>query len=314
MLTSVIVPVHNTADYLEECIESILGQSVDVELILVDDASTDGSSLICSRYATNCPEKVSVITTSGVGVSEARNCGIRAAKGDYICFADSDDILINGALAHLVAILDSHTDCGIAVGQFTQSKNSAKKEVKIRVLTAVDAISDTLYQKTLTHPSAWAKLYRRDIFKDIELFVAGRRYEDLEIFPRLYMAAKMVAVTDMTVYYYRPNPASFINRWTPDRLDTLWATDRIGEWCANECPQLTAAARARRFSALYNIFNLAIANDNRKLATDVFAQIKALRRQAITDSNARLKNKIGALLTYAGEGVCTFVSKAFAAR
>ncbi len=309
MLTTVIVPVHNTADYLEECIESILGQSVDVELILVDDASTDDSGLICRRYAANHPEKVSIITTNGVGVSEARNCGIRAAKGEYLCFADSDDVIINGALAHLTAILDCHTECGIAVGQFTQSKKNINKATKTRILTAVDAISDTLYQKTLAHPSAWAKLYRRDIFKDCKLFVAGRRYEDLEIFPRLYMASKMVAVTDMTVYYYRPNPASFINCWTSDRLDTLWATERIGEWCANVCPELIKAATARRFSALYNIFNLAITNSNNELATDVFAKLKELRRQTIIDRNVRLKNKIGALITYAGQGICTFISK-----
>ena len=90
-LVSVIVPVYNVESYLEECIESIINQSYEnLDIILIDDGSTDNCGQICDKYA-ELDKRVTVIHKTNGGISSARNSGIEVAKGDYFCFVDSDD-------------------------------------------------------------------------------------------------------------------------------------------------------------------------------------------------------------------------------
>ena len=97
-LISFIVPVYNAADYISECVESILRQTVpDFEVLIVDDGSFDGSELICDEFAEK-DQRVRVIHTENCGVSHARNTGIENATGEYICFFDSDDYIALDAI------------------------------------------------------------------------------------------------------------------------------------------------------------------------------------------------------------------------
>jgi glycosyltransferase involved in cell wall biosynthesis len=313
---SVIVPIHNTAAYLSECVDSILAQNdaethVVVDAVLIDDASTDASPEICRGYAERYPDLVTLLHTEGVGVSEARNIGVRAASGDCVAFADSDDILLPGALKFLAVILSRHPECGVASGMYTQKRKFLRRGCSttcgcipthggdVRIHSAAEAIELTLYQRRIYHPSAWAKLYRREVFdSNMEWFVKGRRYEDLEVFPRLYKRAVNVAVSPRVVYYYRPNPVSFINTFTPARYDTLWATERILEYVKREFPSsattsLRRAALSRRFSALYNIYNI---TPDPAVRRTVRREIRALSPSILRDSRSRLKNRLAALL------------------
>ncbi len=327
MRISVIVPIHNTAAFLSECVDSILAQNdaevgVVVDAVLIDDASTDASPEICRGYAERYPDLVTLLHTEGVGVSEARNIGVRAATGDCVAFADSDDILLPGALKFLAEILSRHPECGIASGMYTQKRDFPKRGCfttcgcspkrggshrcgeDVRVHSAAEAIELTLYQRRIYHPSAWAKLFRREVFdSNMEWFVKGRRYEDLEAFPRLYKRAVNVAVSPRVVYYYRPNPVSFINTFTPARYDTLWATERILEYVEKDFSTsdsssfdfalLRRAALSRRFSALYNIYNI---TPDPAVRRTVRREISALSPSILRDSRSRLKNRLAALL------------------
>jgi glycosyltransferase involved in cell wall biosynthesis len=318
-------------------VDSILAQndaeaSVVVDAVLIDDASTDASPEICRGYAERYPDLVTLLHTEGVGVSEARNIGVRAASGDCVAFADSDDILLPGALKFLAEILSRHPECRIASGMYTQKRTSLRRGCfttcgcipkrgsshrcgeDVRVHSAAEAIELTLYQRRIYHPSAWAKLYRREVFdSNMEWFVKGRRYEDLEAFPRLYKRAVNVAVSPREVYYYRPNPVSFINTFTPARYDTLWATESILEYVKREFPSsattsssplssdsssfdfalLRRAALSRRFSALYNIYNI---TPDPTVRRAVRREIRALSPSILRDSRSRLKNRLAALL------------------
>ena len=92
-LISIIVPVYNVKDYLKKCVDSILKQSYNnIEVILVDDGSTDGSSIICDELKA-MDSRVLVIHKENGGLSDARNCGVKEAKGKYVCFVDSDDFV-----------------------------------------------------------------------------------------------------------------------------------------------------------------------------------------------------------------------------
>lgn len=107
-MVSVIVPIYNNEKYLPRCIESIIRQAYsDIEIILVDDGSTDSSGTICDKYAAK-DERISVIHTSNCGVSSARNKGLDAACGEYVYFVDSDDIISRNAIEILVALIGNY--------------------------------------------------------------------------------------------------------------------------------------------------------------------------------------------------------------
>lgn len=292
-VVSVIVPVYNAAAYLQQCIESILGQTgVALELILVDDGSTDGSTDICLRT-----ESARYVRTGGVGVSAARNAGLDVATGKWITFVDADDELLPGALTALLAAATPAVD--IVAGRFTRQPRLCHATEHPRaavVLSPEQAIEATLYQREGFHESACAKIYRRSIL-ELERFVAGRRYEDLEFTPRVYAAARAIAFIDAVVYYYRTNRGSFINTWSSARLDALWAADTIAAFVAARFPALTAAARSRAFSAYYNIYIEARRAGRADVAAQCLNFIRRHRRAIAADGKVRIKNKIGAFAT-----------------
>ena len=106
-VVSVIIPVYNVEKYLEECIDSVLAQTYqNIEIILVDDGSTDSSGLICDRYAEK-NTNISVIHQKNSGLSAARNSGLNKANGDYIYFLDSDDYISADAIEKLFSIAEN---------------------------------------------------------------------------------------------------------------------------------------------------------------------------------------------------------------
>lgn len=311
-MISVIIAVYNPGKYLKECIESILGQQgVDFEMILIDDASTDGSDTVCRYYADTCPDIVRYHRLQeNSGPSVARNKGIAMAKGEYIVFSDSDDCLMPGALAHLSDLIAS-TGASISIGGFFNGRIYRSSDVnnidpEIETVSGREALEATLYQKPHFHASACAKIYRTEVLRHC-LLLPGMHYEDLEWVSRLYPPQSRIAVSNRIVYFYRRNPDSFINSWSLSRLDALKATELILENVRALCPSCLDAARSRRFSACFNIFLEAAVRGEKDTAQYCFKEIKSLRRKIIGDPNVRLKNKIGAVLSYLGPGACTLI-------
>ncbi|MBD5216263.1 MAG: glycosyltransferase family 2 protein [Bacteroidales bacterium] len=298
---SIIIPVYNAAPFLRECIDSVLAQTYTAwELILVDDASTDGSADICRQYAAR-DERVRLISADRGEVSATRNKGIDAARGRYIMFVDADDALTPDALA----LLRAHAgQADVVVGQFVYSPENTLAAASrgadaVETVAPVEAIIRTLYQDPEFHNSPWAKLYARHIF-DGERFVKGRKYEDLESFLRFYLRANCIAVLKKKIYWYRESPGSFINSLSPARADALWAVDSLLSQAQALGPEVVKAARSRRFSAYCNIFGIAIKTGNVALAQRCFNVIKEERRAILTDPRVRLKNKLAAALSYLG--------------
>ena len=139
MKISVIVPVYNTQDYLRECVDSILNQSLsDIELILVDDGSTDFSTDIIFEYVERFPAKVKAICLDNGGQGRARNFGIDAAQGEFLSFIDSDDYLEKDALLHLYeAAVAENAD--VAVCDMEKRYDDGTREyVKAALQDAID--------------------------------------------------------------------------------------------------------------------------------------------------------------------------------
>lgn len=307
---TVIVPVYNAAQYLDECVGGILPQLwPGCKIILVDDGSTDGSETICRKMTADHPDQIETIRTENVGVSEARNIGIEHATTPLLAFCDADDTYNAGALGLMVDIIES-AQCDIVVGGFDNVPHDLSQYPKgERCIPASEALIDTLYQRHGCHESAWAKVYRRSLFDGDCRFVKGRRYEDLEILPRIYLKARMVAFTNVPVYFYRTNPASFINTWSDSRADAVYATESILGCVVVNCTEAIEAAQSRYFSAAYNIFVLAVRHHRRELANSCWHIIKQLRFKILTDPRTRVKNKAGAAISYLGKKTTALVTR-----
>lgn len=312
-MISIIVPVYNAEDFLEEAILSVFSQSYkDWELILVDDGSTDTSSIICDKAAMQS-NKVRVVHKTNGGLSSARNAGIRIASGCYFTFLDADDILPRNSLLLMEqAAHDSEADvvCG-RMSKFS-STEQLKKEVDIEeekvythvteVYSSEEAVEEILYQGKLDN-SAWAKLYSRKLWEN-NSFRENTWYEDLDVFYHIFEEANKIVSIDGLVYFYRQHSASYLHNFNLRRADVLTVTERLTAYMSKHNRRMLPAAKSRQLSASFNILGLIAANgmDNDKEASNIadrcWVKIKELRREVLRNPHVRLKNKIGIMVSY----------------
>ncbi len=205
---TVVVPVYNVEKYLQQCIDSILAQTYsDFELILVDDGSEDKCPEICNDYAMK-DERVCVLHKENGGQSEARNMGIDIAKGEYIAFIDSDDVVSPLYLDRLIdALQNSEADisgCGII--SFEDGNTFEFNDSDSSVYDLVEGRKICLDYYQLKWPmivGPIGKLYRKCLFENIR-FPKGKIYEDQGTIPRLwYLSKKVAVIRDGNYYGYR---------------------------------------------------------------------------------------------------------------
>jgi len=319
---SVVVPIYNAAEFLEECLDSLSRQSfTDFEVIIVDDGSTDNSAGICRKF-TYADSRFRLIKQENAGTSATRNTGIDAASGNWIVFVDADDILLPSALEILTETA-SATGANLVAGKFIESskcaddlaratKRPAKHISRHTQIFDAHTITELFLYQSLKNFSICGTLINARIFADGARFNVNTRYEDLAITPLLFERARHVALTNLKTYIYRQHQGSFIHNFTRTRFDVLDVTDNILEHIIYHSPNLIAAATDRRFSAHCNMLSLiyrhekTLQNENfgclppdivkiRKRCTDV---IKANRRAELLNPHVRLKNKLGALCSY----------------
>lgn len=303
---SVIIPVYNTAPYLEECIESVLCQSWDdFELILVDDGSTDGSIGIAERYCLN-DSRVTLIKSEHGGQGHARNIGLDHARGEYIAFIDSDDSV---AADYLKNLRD-----GVESGEYDFSMMEVswtRRKSHTMVRSREEAMRGLLYQKS-SYASVCGKLFKRELFER-ERFREGILYEDLDLMARVLLRVARVILIDDDSYRYRKHAESTLGHFTEHRLDVLKVTAGIISLVGREMPHLLKGAYDRHLSASFNMLVLlAKEGETKRKEYDVCWQtIKSLRRHSLLNTDVRIKNKFGVLLSYAGRKIFVAVASMF---
>lgn len=202
-LISVIVPAYNVEQYLEKCINSILNQTYrELEVILVDDGSTDGTGRLCDVLAKR-DERLIVIHKENGGLSDARNAGLEVATGDFISFIDADDYIELDMYECMIEEMKDETISMAAVG-FIVTDASGNDRVlaaqKKRKLTKEEALMD-IFENGEMFPSSVNKLYRRVIFKELR-YVKGIINEDTEIIPKVIDLCNYILVLDKAAYHY----------------------------------------------------------------------------------------------------------------
>ena len=221
MKLSLIVPVYNTREYLEKCMESILNQTwEDLEILCVNDGSTDDSGAILEQYARR-DSRVQVISQENRGLSAARNAGLRRATGEYVCFVDSDDCLEPNACRRLaLEILGKEPDLVIFGARTLPMEELQKDPWLMRTLSPRDAIlreSDLrgLMQMPGAWPFVWRNCVRRELLQREGLwFDESIRYGEDTVFQMcLLPACQRVAFLSDRLYIYRKDrPGSLMEQ------------------------------------------------------------------------------------------------------
>lgn len=208
-LISIIVPVYNVKNYLVACIDSILNQAyAETEIILVDDGSNDGSGKLCDVYAEK-NDKIVVIHQSNAGTAEARNAGLRVARGEYIAFVDSDDIINKYFLLNMLTVL---CETGADMAQCTMFRFVRDREVSIIVnsqknehyelISAKQAHVQMYGDEGMTYGVVCNKLFKRQKFIEV-FFQSDKMNEDTYWISEAYILADKIAITQAALYYYR---------------------------------------------------------------------------------------------------------------
>lgn len=210
---SIIIPIYNVAAWLPETLDSVLNQTFrDFELILVDDGATDGSGEICDAYAQK-DSRIRVIHQENAGVSAARNTGVAAAKGEYIGFTDSDDIIEADMFQVMVSLAEKH-DADVVQCQHDRADvlNQAPRSTDHRVMNGADFVRRMFTKKGGAYTnqvSLCTKICKSILFENI-VFPVGRVYEDEQETYKLCLKAVRLVETDDILYHYIKRENSII--------------------------------------------------------------------------------------------------------
>lgn len=205
---SVIVPVYNVEKYLDECVQSILNQTYDnIELVLVDDGSTDGSSEICDKYG-KIDSRVKVIHKENRGVSSARNKGLDIAKGEFIVFIDSDDCIHPQMIEILYeGIKENNSDISICEykryqeNEVIENKIYNKDIINFNNYTNIEGLHNLQKEKRISFTVPWNKLYKKNLFDNLRYY-EGKIHEDEFIIHELLYKCNLISYTSLKLYYY----------------------------------------------------------------------------------------------------------------
>lgn len=215
-LVSVIIPIYQVEDYLQRCVASVAGQSYqNLEMILVDDGSTDGCPEICDQWAQK-DSRIIVVHQKNLGLSAARNTGLSLATGDYVLMVDSDDYVAPFAVEHLLRCAQK-TDADMVICDYIKGCEenyifSEKEQCLPKIIDPESALLNiyTAGDQSLRFTAAWMKLYRKSLFEGIR-YPQGKLFEDIYTTHKIIYAGRKIAVLDEALYYYYQRENSIMN-------------------------------------------------------------------------------------------------------
>ena len=300
---SVIVPVYRAKKFIEECTRSILAQEgADFELLLIDDASDDGSEIFCDRLASE-HENIRVIHAPHGGAAAARNRGLKEATGEYIAFIDSDDTVEPDYLVSLQTLIEE-TGAPIAVCAHDDGRKKCRcgcggccgegccHDADIHIST--DPLSDLLYQRKLMSVP-WGMLVRKELWKGLE-FPEGAEAEDMATIYKLFMRAGTLVYTSEALYHYRQHSGSTIISTRASRRIAYYKNCRRMIKDVRELrPDCMDAARCRHFSACAQNLSETALGDCGTFMKRLYKDMKILAPAILRDRNARLMNRAAAV-------------------
>lgn len=307
MKLSIIVPIYNVSDYLEECLDSIYSlKEQDYEVILVNDGSTDNSLEIITHYYVKFPEKTIVINQENRGLSGSRNSGLQCASGEYIAFIDSDDIVDASQFEHFVkSVIQDDLDIGLGeysrlIGDeliLTKSIQKRLNKSKVQFLQDGQNFMNHFIEPVTNNVrvETWVNLYKRDfLMKNNLSFVEKLLHEDTLFFFRAFSIAKKVKYYPIVFYWYRERSGSIMANASslPSAFNKLYIID-----------ELLMDIEANQFSN--RALNSCLVAMYFSLIRHYKIKNKAMTRKILSLTNVTLSGQIRKLLIIAFQGKAT---------
>ena len=214
-MVSIVVPIYNVEKYLEECIQSVLGQTYsNLEIILVNDGSTDSCGKICECYKKQ-DSRIQVLHKKNGGLADARNEGVKIATGEYLIFVDSDDYIDEKAVEVLLTKAEE-TGSDIIIYDMVKVSEQGEFLEAIKYIKSQEAVFSVnsnpraLFEAT---PSSCNKCFRREFWEREGFeFPLGMYYEDLGTIPKLMLKAEKISYVEEGLYYYRTREGSIMHQ------------------------------------------------------------------------------------------------------
>lgn len=295
---SVIVPVYNVEQYLERCVDSIINQTyTNLEIILVNDGSTDNSGKLCDELAKK-DERIRVIHKENGGLSDARNRGIDESESDLVGFIDSDDYIDSDMYEVLLKNLND-TDADLSMCALYDVYNNTP-EVQVTnketwELSSEQAIKMVMEAKILS-VTAVNKLYRKSLFTDLK-FEVGKIAEDAFIMIKLLDKCEKIVATNEKKYYYVHRENSITTqKFSTKFLNVIEAYEQNSNIISEKYPKLKDVAQTRMNWAYFYVLDRLLLDDNyndKELENKLISYLKNYRKDILNDPLFTKGRKIG---------------------
>lgn len=273
-LISVVIPVYNVEKFLERCVLSVLNQNYkNIEIILVDDGSTDSSGVICDKLEQKS-NIIKVYHKENGGLSDARNYGLERIKGQYVCFVDSDDILKANYIETLYNLLIEN-DADISQCDFARVNDSLEFNqtipIEVKCFNNIEMLYNLYNENAVATTVAWNKLYKVKMFNDIKYPVGKLNEDEGTTYKLIYESQKIVITNEVLYLYYMSDNSIMRSSFNIRRLDYLdFMRERINYF--NE-------------RKLFELQNISILH----LFLSIIRFIKLIEENKIRDKNSVLK-------------------------
>lgn len=268
-LVSVIVPIYNVEKYLDRCITSIVEQTwANMEIILVDDGSTDGSGAVCDKWRER-DGRITVLHRKNGGLSDARNAGLDRAVGDYIVFVDSDDYIDPALVSYcLDALKRNRVDMVVygyhrvddACNDLIECGGGRLREKKVKK----EELPDLCFRTGKISVAVWSKFYKREVWEGLR-FPKGRLVEDGFVILDVLMRVDYALISEKKLYYYRKRPGSIMDvGGSKLAWDALMAS-RLKYEKSKKYRKLYQLMRASYVSQLMGVYEFASKRNRKKI-------------------------------------------------
>ena len=215
-LVSIIIPVYNVELFLDSCLKSVIDQTYkNIEILLINDGSTDNSANICIDYS-KIDSRIKVFNKENGGLSDARNYGLNYAKGEYVFFLDSDDLLQSNTIEILYKYLKNNSIVICELDRFKNNYSYDSSNIIINEYTPKEYFSSILELNNNTY--ACGNLIPRQFLNDIR-FIKGRYFEDMATMYYIYHKCSKIMKMNLKMYKYRYNPNSIIHTINTKKID-----------------------------------------------------------------------------------------------
>lgn len=295
-LLSIIVPVYNVEKYLERCVKSIINQTYsNIEIILVDDGSTDHSSKMCDDFKKD-DNRIKVIHKENGGLSDARNCGLNYANGDYILYVDSDDYIDTDTCSRFAKAIEKIDNVDIITGNAILIENGKMSPMNHsnyandNIVSSVDYLKNELKNHTM-YMAAWLNLYKRDfLIKNNLYFKKGILHEDEELIPQVFLKANKISHIDFPFYFYEIREGSItqkkdLSKNANDLFESLNSLEK--KYNSIEDKELRVLLKDSLAEKYLNMFQISKKNTKNKIVYDK----DFVKRNAYTRKN-KIKSSI----------------------